>query len=123
MAEYLRENAVDFFEEAEENLRKGKYNLAMFNLEQALQLSLKYTLYQLTGGFEKTHDIKKLLSQVVELSKNKELEKIMREEYVVLDVLEQSYIASRYLPYKYDKNTVEKTLNVVRGILHVLGII
>jgi Uncharacterized conserved protein related to C-terminal domain of eukaryotic chaperone, SACSIN len=122
MAEYLRENAVDFFEEAVENLRKGKYNLAMFNLEQALQLSLKYTLYQLTGSFEKTHDIK-LLSQVVDLSKNKELEKIMREEYVVLDVLEQSYIVSRYLPYKYDKNTVEKSLNVVRGILHVLGII
>jgi Uncharacterized conserved protein related to C-terminal domain of eukaryotic chaperone, SACSIN len=122
MAEYLRENAVDFFEEAVENLRKGKYNLAMFNLEQALQLSLKYTLYQLTGSFEKTHDIK-LLSQVVDLSKNKELEKIMREEYVVLDVLEQSYIASRYLPYKYDKNTVEKSLNVVRGILHELGII
>jgi len=94
----------------------------MFNLEQALQLSLKYTLYQLTGSFEKTHDIK-LLSQVVDLSKNKELEKIMREEYVVLDVLEQSYIVSRYLPYKYDKNTVEKSLNVVRGILHELGII
>lgn len=95
MAEYLRENAV---EEAEENLRKGKYNLAMFNLEQALQLSLKYTLYQLTSSFEKTHDIKKLLSQVVELSKNKELEKIMREEYVVLDVLEQSYIVSDIYP-------------------------
>jgi len=47
----------------------------------------------------------------------------MREEYVVLDVLEQSYIVSRYLPYKYDKYTVEKSLNVVRGILHVLGII
>ena len=61
------------------NLRKGKYNLAMFNLEQALQLSLKYTLYQLTDGLEKTRDIK-LLSQVVDLSKNKELEKIMREE-------------------------------------------
>ena len=123
MAEYLRENAVDFFEEAEKNLRKGKCNLAMFNLEQALQPSLKYTLYQLTCSFEKTHDIKKLLSQVVELSKNRELEKIMREEYVVLDVLEQSYIVSGYLPYKYDKNTVEKSLNVVRGILHVLGII
>jgi HEPN domain-containing protein len=81
---------------------------------------LKYTLYKLTGSFEKTRDIK-LLSQVVDLSKKKK--KIMREEYVVLDVLEQSYIASRYLPYKYDKNTVEKTLNVVRGILHVLGII
>jgi HEPN domain-containing protein len=51
----------------------------MFNLEQALQLSLKYTLYQLTDGLEKTRDIK-LLSQVVDLSKNKELEKIMREE-------------------------------------------
>ena len=123
MAEYLKENAIDFFEEAKENLSKGKYNLAMFDLEQALQLSLKYTLYQLTGSFEKAYEIKRLLKQVIDLTKDKQLENIMRQEIVTIDILEQAYIAARYLPYKYDKSTVEKALNLVSVILNVLGII
>jgi HEPN domain-containing protein len=40
MAEHLKRNALDFFNEAKRNLNEGKYNLAMFHLEQALQLSL-----------------------------------------------------------------------------------
>ncbi|BFI74934.1 HEPN domain-containing protein [Sulfurisphaera ohwakuensis] len=123
MAEYLKENAIDFFTNAKDNLSKGKYNLAMFSLEQALQLSLKYTLYQLTGSFEKTHDVKRLMKQVIEITKNKELERIMNEQDVLLDLIEQSYITARYLPYKYEENTVEKALKVVEEILHVLGII
>ncbi|MFP3349210.1 MAG: HEPN domain-containing protein [Thermoproteus sp.] len=123
MAEYLKRNAIAFLEQAEENLGRGRYNLAMFSLEQALQLSLKYTLYQLTGSFEKTHSVKRLLRQVVELTGNRELEKMVGEAHIVLELIEQSHIAARYLPYEYDKESVERSLNVVRGILHVLGII
>ncbi|KUO85062.1 MAG: DNA-binding protein [Thermoproteus sp. CIS_19] len=123
MAEYLKRNAIAFLEQAEENLGRGRYNLAMFSLEQALQLSLKYTLYQLTGSFEKTHSVKRLLRQVVELTGNRELEKMVGEAHIVLELIEQSYITARYLPYEYDKESVERSLNVVRGILHVLGII
>ncbi|WP_225905728.1 HEPN domain-containing protein [Stygiolobus caldivivus] len=123
MADHLKVNAVDFLKNAEENLDKGRYNLAMFNLEQALRLSLKYTLYQLTGSYEKTHDIKRLLREVVMLTNNKDLEDILRREHVVIDLLEQAYIASRYLPYNYDKDTVEKAMQVVKGVLSVLGIV
>ncbi|WP_291765303.1 HEPN domain-containing protein [Caldivirga sp. UBA161] len=47
MAEYLKDDALDFLREAEDDLRNGRYNLAMFHLEQALQLALKYKLFQL----------------------------------------------------------------------------
>ncbi|MFP3193331.1 MAG: HEPN domain-containing protein, partial [Thermoproteus sp.] len=76
-----------------------------------------------TGSFEKTHSVKRLLRQVVELTGNRELEKMVGEAHIVLELIEQSYITARYLPYEYDKESVERSLNVVRGILHVLGII
>ena len=60
---FLKNNSIDFFKEGERNLNEGKYNLAMFHLEQALQLGLKYKLYELTGTYDKTHDIIILLKR------------------------------------------------------------
>jgi HEPN domain-containing protein len=51
MAEHLKRNALDFLAEAEIDIKNGKYNLAMFHLEQSLQLALKYTLFQFKGSF------------------------------------------------------------------------
>jgi len=39
--EFLKERAKEFFEEAEELLKKKRYNLSAFNLEQAIQLWIK----------------------------------------------------------------------------------
>ena len=41
MIEFLKERAKEFFEEAEELLKKKRYNLSAFNLEQAIQLWIK----------------------------------------------------------------------------------
>jgi len=68
MAKHLKRNALDFFAEAELDIKNGKFNLARFHLEQALQLALKYVLFQLKGSFEKTHDILRLLDEVIELN-------------------------------------------------------
>ncbi|WP_291998725.1 HEPN domain-containing protein [Caldivirga sp.] len=122
MAEYLKDNALDFLREAEDDLKNGKYNLAIFHLEQALQLALKYKLFQLTGSFQKTHDIVALLDQVIELTNNENLRNTRINEAVALSLLRQAYIASRYLPYKYDEATVRKVYLLVKVILSELGI-
>ena len=49
VAEHLKRNALDFLEEALSDVEKGKLNLAMFHLEQALRLALKYVMFQLKG--------------------------------------------------------------------------
>jgi len=41
---FLRENAESFFRNAEYLYGQGEYNLAAFNVEQAMQLMLKYFL-------------------------------------------------------------------------------
>jgi HEPN domain-containing protein len=123
MAEHLKRNALDFFNEAKRNLNEGKYNLVMFHLEQALQLSLKYILFNFKGSFEKTHDILRLLDEVISLTKNENLQRIRREETPVLELITQAYIASGYLPFSYERITVEKAYNVVKNILNEVGIL
>ena len=105
--EFLKRNALDFLNYARLLLNDGKYNLAMFSLEQALQLGLKYYLSNLTGSFPKTHDIVELLKKVVELTNNAKLSQVLSSEISTLDLLKQAYIASRYLPVNYDKEAVE----------------
>ncbi len=121
--DFLKNNSIDFFKEGERNLNEGKYNLAMFHLEQALQLGLKYKLYELTGTYDKTHDIIILLNKIIELTKDNKLKEIMDKEYVTLELIKQAYISSRYLPFTYDKKSVEKAYQVVKNILNVLGIL
>ena len=121
--DFLKSNSVDFFKEGERNLNEGKYNLAMFHLEQASKLGLKYKLYELTGTYDKTHDIIILLNKVIELTKDNKLKEIMDIEYMTLELIKQAYISSRYLPFTYDKKSAEKAYQVVKNILNVLGIL
>jgi len=121
--DFLKNNSKDFFKEGERNLNEGKYNLAMFHLEQALQLGLKYKLYELTGTYDKTHDIIILLNRVIELTKDNKLKEIMDMEYITLELVKQAYISSRYLPFTYDKKSAEKAYQVVKNILNVLRIL
>ncbi|MFP3234526.1 MAG: HEPN domain-containing protein [Sulfolobaceae archaeon] len=120
--EFLKNNALDFLNYAKLLLRDGRYNLALFLLEQALQLGLKYYISKLTGSFPKTHDIVDLLKRIIELTENKKLKEVLNAEISTLDLLKQAYIASRYLPTNYDKEAVEKALNVVEAIFNELGI-
>lgn len=69
------------------DIKNGKYNLAIFYPEQALQLALKYILFQYKGSFEKTHDIIRLLDEVIELTKDENLRKIRNEEAATLEVI------------------------------------
>ena len=120
--EFLKNNALDFLNYAKLLLRDGRYNLALFSLEQALQLGLKYYISKLTGSFPKTHDIVDLLKRIIELTENKKLKEVLNSEISTLDLLKQAYIASRYIPTNYDKEAVEKALNVVEAIFNELGI-
>ena len=123
MAEHLKRNALDFFAEAEYDIRNGKYNLAMFHLEQSLQLALKYVLFQLKGSFEKTHDIISLLDEVIELTRNEKLKKIRNDEASTLEVIRESYITSRYFPFYVDRLVVERAFNITKVILNELGLV
>jgi len=95
----------------------------MFHLEQSLQLALKYMIYQHTGSFPKTHDVVELLNRVSSLINNSRLIAIIDSEITTLNLLKQAYIASRYFPISYDEKAAQKSYDVVREILHELGLV
>jgi HEPN domain-containing protein len=41
--------------------REGRYDIALFHLEQAAQLALKAHLYRTVGDFPKTHSLREVL--------------------------------------------------------------
>ncbi len=49
--ELLKKRALAFLESAEVSLERGHYDLVLFNVEQSLQLYLKYLLYRRLGDF------------------------------------------------------------------------
>lgn len=61
MGEFLKQRADEFFEGAQHFLKEGKYNLAAFHLEQAVQLNIKYRIYCKLGDWPQLHPLDKLL--------------------------------------------------------------
>jgi len=79
--EILKIMAERFLETAKDLYKKEYYDLCAFNIEQAVQLFLKYEIWKILGDFEKTHRISELLDHYQKASgKIKEIEEL-RENY------------------------------------------
>ena len=115
-AEKLRKNA-------EFNFENGDYDLAMFHIEQAMQLLIKAKMLDLKGYFERTHSLRKLLSDLKGIGEGveaSEIESFLRKYRTELRNLERAYITSRYYFEEFFKEEVEeafKTLDELRKIL------
>jgi len=115
-AELLRSRAESFLRNAQRLIEEGEADIAVFNLEQYCQLILKYKLLVYTGSYPRTHSLRQLIR---ELSKVEPrilvlVNDVKNLHYVAR--LEEAYISSRYLPYKY---TIEEVKDIGRFILEV----
>jgi len=112
----LRSRAESFLRNALRLIEEGEADIAVFNLEQYCQLILKYKLLVYTGSYPRTHSIRQLIRELgrvdsrilVLVSDVKNLHYVAR--------LEEAYISSRYLPYKY---TIEEVKDISRFVLEV----
>jgi HEPN domain-containing protein len=52
----------------------------MFHSEQALQLTLKFVLYERTGTYEKTHNLIKILEDIIRITNNYRLRELLDKE-------------------------------------------
>ncbi len=106
-----------FLEIAEELIKKGHYDLAMVNIEQALQLSLKAKLLELEGKYLYIYQITRLLKELLNKIKNNELERIFNENYEILKRIEDAYILGRYYIGNFEKEEAIKSIKIAREIL------
>ena len=103
--EFLKKNADEFLKNAEYLIGRRVFNLAAFNIEQAVQLYLKYLLAKKIGEFPKTHSIKRLIFECSKFCR--ELEKILRENINTIGEIEVAYISSRYYPIEFLEDEVK----------------
>ena len=131
--DFLKKNAVSFLKNAKELFEKGEYNLSAFNVEQAVQLILKYLIAKNFGDFPenfgdlfyenfkdliRTHSIKFLLKKAWEICPD--LKDIFTKEANVIGNIENAYITSRYYPVEFTREEIEKMLDVADEIFDVI---
>jgi len=119
--DFLKKRAGEFFSNAKYLIKKEMYSLAAFNLEQAAQLYLKYYLFLELRDFPRTHNLEELLEDVGKAyQKEKEIEKVKKENLHLIADLNQAYITSRYLPAEFTKQQVENMKKFVENLINFL---
>ncbi len=107
--EFLRRRAEQFEEEAKEAFEKGNYNFTLLFVEQALQLYLKYILANRVGDFPKTHGLVRLLEALTSVLGERVIA-FLSENRIMVDLLTEAYVGSRYLDVEYGRETAEEAL-------------
>lgn len=115
---FLRQNAASFYGNAEHLYRQGEYNLAAFNVEQAMQLMLKYLLAVRVGDFPRTRSPRGLFREAKDLCP--ELWAFFEKNASVIGNIEGAYIASRYYPTRFEGVEVRDMLKVSSELVGVL---
>jgi HEPN domain-containing protein len=114
--EALLRRSDGFLEMALMQARSGMYDLAVFSLEQSLQLFLKAALLRVGSDYPRTHSIRRLLELQTEVTGRSELRELASRYSVELGALEDAYISSRYIPRVYTKDEFERLRAVVEEV-------
>ncbi len=107
---FLKNRAREFWEEAVRLFDESKYNLAAFNLEQAIQLWIKYLIGIKVGDWPKTHYLSELVKEMSKAYESKEISEFYQEKELFFDSLEDAYFTSRYFPKTFTPNSVSQLI-------------
>lgn len=116
----LLRRADAFIKDALEDLKREDYDLAMFHIEQACLLIIKAKLLDLTGYFEKTHSLRRLLKDLSIVFEKEKIESFIEENWAALRNLEFAYIAARYLPEEFREEEVKEALELYEKLREML---
>jgi len=118
--EHLLKRSEEFLETARYQIDRGFYDLAVFSLEQALQLSLKSRMLARGADFPRTHSVRALmemLSELVPADKKPSIQRMLDENLLELGILEDAYITSRYTMRRFGREEAERLLKVVERVM------
>jgi len=120
----LRTRAFEFLETARFHMEKEYYALAIFSLEQALQLFLKSRLLSNGVDYPKIHSVVRLLEILGEITsseKCRETISSLLDKYALeLGLVEDADITSRYMVRIYKKAEAEKIFKAVEEIIKLV---
>jgi len=118
---YLLERSRRFLITAEMQIERGFYDLAIYSLEQALQLYLKACLLKLGVDYPRTHSVRRLLELIYRLTGSEGIKRVLVDYAIELGVLEDAYITSRYIAREYSEGEARRVYQVVGEVMRVVG--
>ena len=110
-----------FYDTAIMQMDRGFHDIAVFSLEQSLQLFLKASLLKLGVDFPRTHSVRRLLELIHEVTGEDRVKEVLHRFSVELGALEDAYITSRYVPRDYTSEEAERLRKVVEEVMKVVG--
>ena len=116
----LLRKSSDFLETAEYQTGRGFYDLAIFSLEQALQLFLKAKMMVEGSDYPRIHGVRTLLemlSRLVPKDDKTIVQGILNKYSLELGMLEDAYITSRYMMREFTKQEAQKLTKAVKEIM------
>lgn len=119
----MKKRAKAFFKRAIDSLNDGDYDIASFLAEQAVQLALKSLILEKLGDYPRTHSLRRLVDLLGKFAEYRDLAEYLGENWRELRLMEDAYIASRYLLREYDKQEAEALIRLARGVLKRGGIL
>jgi HEPN domain-containing protein len=121
--EHLEKRAREFLKTADYQAGEGMYGLAIFSLEQALQLFLKSRLLLHGVDYPRTHSLRRLLEILASVSSEDEphIRRLIREKALELSFLEDAYISSRYFLREFREEEYRRVRAVVEEVMGLLG--
>ncbi len=109
-----------FERDAKYDFENGDYDIAMFHLEQAAQLLIKAKLLDLTGSYDRTHSLRRLLTKLSKVYRENTIKDFIVKNRKTLRDLERAYISSRYYYEEFFKDEVFKAFEVVKELRNIL---
>jgi len=116
----FKEKADAFLDTAIYNFERGRYDLAAFNIEQAVQLYIKTKLLELLGEFPRTHSLVTLLRELSRVFKEEEVERFRKENIGMLTKLSDVYITSRYYTREFYEEEVKELIEFAYKVRRLL---
>jgi HEPN domain-containing protein len=119
-SEHLLKRSMEFLETAEYQISKGLYGIAVFSLEQALQLFLKSKMLVAGVDYPRTHGVRTLLEILSELEsdeKKTSIKQVLSNYLFELGMLEDAYITSRYVMREFTREEAQRLMKTVKEVM------
>jgi len=120
-AEHLLKRSKEFLETAEYQISKGFYGIAVFSLEQALQLFLKSKMLVAGVDYPRTHGVRTLLEILSDLEsdeKKRSIKHTLSNYLFELGMLEDAYITSRYVMREFTREEAQGLIKTVKEVMN-----
>ena len=118
-SEHLLKRSMEFFETAEYQINKGLYGIAVFSLEQALQLFLKSKMLVAGADYPRTQGLEHFLKYSLRWSPTKKTstKQVLNNYLFELGMLEDAYITSRYVMREFTNVEAQRLKKTVKEVM------